>query len=1335
MSEQARHVLVELKRRQPNAVLSIGGQETPLFDRDDQIDGWLARHFGGQQAQRAFESQNWAMFRGGPARNAPSPGGRPLLNYRWRVRTSSDPSLIEYMGQLRESHLDQNNTAIPAMNPLAVAGVVLMRTSHNLLAVDFASGKRIWEVATDEPTDHPRETSSARNPFAEQPNGMDQRLWRDATFGTLSSDGECVYSIEDLSINPGLSQQQRMIVGFNGRRRPESTPKRFNRLTAHELKTEGKLKWALGGPAGDDELPLAEAFFLGPPLPLAGRLYVLAEIKGEIRLLAIDPRKSPWRGEQLIEWTLPLAVVERNVFDNTQRRLAGVSPSYADGVLVCPTGAGMVVGVDLTTRSMLWGRTYGAAEPDASMPRAIRMQIIWEEAVSPSADGWIDSTVTLVDGRALHTPVEGDKLQCLDLASGELIWEKTREECKGGLYVGCVEDGRVLVIGRTHARAFRLTDGQPLWDTPLPSGAVPSGRGFFQDGRYFLPLSSAEVVSLDLATGQEVDRARSRQGIVPGNLICYQGAVISQGVDSVDCFYQAADVERQVAAALEARPDDPSALTLSGEILLDQGRLAEARARLRRAVDLEPNPRATDLLVDALLEGLRTDFPGNQETLDEIEPLLERPEQWDAYLRLLASGLHRQGHHLPAFDAYLRLVDLKVDPPSTPQLESALSARRDRWTQARLAELRDSASVEDRQEMDARISARRQTAMAAGAADALREFLHYFGNQPGSDLARLDLCDRLSERESALEIELLLSRVAETTDASLAAQATARLAELLARLDRPDQAAWFYARLRDQFADMACRDGQTGRQLVDGLPPDGEVQRRLTGQTVWPVGLVEVSKQSHQGMKQRNVPIALTGRRPWADQTSIDIDGSGTNSITGRDGMGRQVWSVPLQEIAQLNQFGFANTGANRAHILGHLVLAAFGHQIVAIDALGATRGSARVLWKEDLSGALPGAALQFQQMGIVVPWGRQRIATDGTNRPLGMIGPCTVDFVCLMRGRNLMAVDPLTGKSLWTRQGVNSNSLLFGDDQVVLAHAPDDDNAKALVLRSMDGEELAQVELPPAAERMSTVGRHIVRWASPGDKAVLSLFDPWRRVEVWSRDFAPGAKAAMLGEEEVGVFEPGGRFTLLSVADGTPTIEADLDPTPNASELFLLPSRERLIVAVSAPRKQEQQFLPVNPVPGGIDNPQFNGRVYGFDRRSGQLAWSASALDQALLLSQPSELPVLVFASHVYKRDPNNNNNVITVGNLMCIDKRTGRVVHQDESPNALAAGFDLVARPEARIVELKLQQQTLSMKFTDRPLPPEATTDDESKGAAGSTKSDDSAELPNREDVDEDE
>ena len=184
------------------------------------------------------------------------------------------------------------------------------------------------------------------------------RAWDDSLFGTLSSDGRLVYSIEDAWSNGGSLRARDV---FNGRQmaRPGGSTA-FNYLAARDIRS-GKLKWSLGGPNDQFALPQAETFFLGPPLPLMGQLYVIGEVKGEIRLFVSIP--IPEKKRDRVVWSQQLAVVEHGIQEDPLRRITGISPSYADGILVCPTSTGALVAVDLATRSLLWGYRYGHEDP------------------------------------------------------------------------------------------------------------------------------------------------------------------------------------------------------------------------------------------------------------------------------------------------------------------------------------------------------------------------------------------------------------------------------------------------------------------------------------------------------------------------------------------------------------------------------------------------------------------------------------------------------------------------------------------------------------------------------------------------------------------------------------------------------------------------------------------------------------------------------------------------------------------------------------------------------------------------------------------------------------
>ena len=102
--------------------------------------------------------------------------------------------------------------------------------------------------------------------------------------------------------------------------------------------------------------------------------------------------------------------------------------------------------------------------------------------------------------------------------------------------------------------------------------------------------------------------AKSRSGLVPGNLICYKDRVISQGSDGLETFYQLGSALDEADRRLAAGADDAGALTLRGEVLFEQGKHAEAAECLRHAYQLNQDPATRDLLREVLLDGLQTDF-------------------------------------------------------------------------------------------------------------------------------------------------------------------------------------------------------------------------------------------------------------------------------------------------------------------------------------------------------------------------------------------------------------------------------------------------------------------------------------------------------------------------------------------------------------------------------------------------------------------------------------------------------------------------------------------------------------------------------------------------------
>ena len=99
-------------------------------------------------------------------------------------------------------------------------------------------------------------------------------------------------------------------------------------------------------------LGLRVPFFLGPPLVLDGELYVLAEVRGDLSLYVpgCRNRRRPM-GLSKLHTSGPCRWMKLG-------GSRGATPSYSDGVLICPTSSCAVVAVDASTRSLIWGYQY-----------------------------------------------------------------------------------------------------------------------------------------------------------------------------------------------------------------------------------------------------------------------------------------------------------------------------------------------------------------------------------------------------------------------------------------------------------------------------------------------------------------------------------------------------------------------------------------------------------------------------------------------------------------------------------------------------------------------------------------------------------------------------------------------------------------------------------------------------------------------------------------------------------------------------------------------------------------------------------------------------------------
>jgi hypothetical protein len=246
-------------------------------------------------------ADDWPVFRRDGLRSSSGVGLVPALRSTWHrstlekdlddknpVKTMHKPT-TELIEKTLEKLAQRQQPVFPAMVPIAVGGKIIYRSYCSVVAVDAAVGSLEWKSMTVAGLDallcdayKKNDLRSWLTRYGDQ--SQENILFESSMIGTLSADHNRVYAIDDLALPAHPSG-----FGFGEPAIWEAMLSAVNRsrLVAINLET-GKIDWERGQPVFDRS-ELAYSYFLGPPLPVAGMLYVMTEKKGDLQLACLNP--------------------------------------------------------------------------------------------------------------------------------------------------------------------------------------------------------------------------------------------------------------------------------------------------------------------------------------------------------------------------------------------------------------------------------------------------------------------------------------------------------------------------------------------------------------------------------------------------------------------------------------------------------------------------------------------------------------------------------------------------------------------------------------------------------------------------------------------------------------------------------------------------------------------------------------------------------------------------------------------------------------------------------------------------------------------------------------
>lgn len=1126
----------------------------------------------------------WAMRGGNAGRSAVVDGGPPFLDPLFRVTMfykGDDEGNIWIKGELDKLFNRDSRTAnvakatpLPGAFPVTTSDVLMFRGYDGVYGVAtrdrvdgggrvIRAGEVLWRSVADagihklvssaedsNDIDMKRDVQQWWGVYNSRTANVSSIFYENPLVGSLSHDGQSVYYVDDVAITPppmvnnqfGGVQQQQFRQGGE-----LAEMVRAGRLVSVDVNT-GRLKWTLGREAADAALPprlneeeadkstdafrlCLDAVFLGPPTPINGKLYVLIEQSGCLRLLCLDPKnlvQVPGQTKKpALVWSQKLGKPNTTLPQDSVRRYQGAILAAGEGILVCPTNAGVVVAVDTMSRSLLWAHGYRQVE-SAVRPGGQPFDPVTGQPILPKQlenERWRSAGPIVSGGRVIVTAYDSRKLECLDLRSGKVLW--TVPHGADDLYVGGVVNDRVIVVGRNSVRAYHLTGEDK--ETQKPKVAwepviipVPTGHGAVGRNAFYVPVRqenagrdnvpAGEIWAINIETGAVASKTAARKrndtsevakyGI--GNLVFQDGMVFAQSPWEVACFPQLEVKIAEMNKLLAANPNDPIGLLARGELRLDDGKLKDAvedfKAAEKNNLPAEKRPLLREKLYTAYTELLRADFVSAEGFLREYEPLCEVPagenetaedkvrrddetkRRKRLYYYLLARGRETQGRLSEAFDQYLALANLGegkqlLDMPDEPNVKM----RPDVWARGRIGEMvRRATAADARKSLEARVNKEWDAVKAGTDLPKLREFVAVFGPFFESGrAAQFKLADVLlstNNEADAREAQAhLLQLRAAAEDPVVRARATEALAQLMIKSRMMEDAVALYMQLGKEFANVTVRDGKTGADFLTNLLTDKRLLPFLEpSRHQLPARVTASQAGLAQPINGQIFEVeAPADLFPMYRRARFTLD----QFVSGGNG-----WTLRgFDRASQRELFRFSNIpnlyfySRNGQQVPfgkfvqgnGHVVVMQFGFTVYCFDL-----AEKKELWRKDL---FPDTPLQMNNsyMVDVFPDGDLAISAQNNNGALPSVSLSRAallqpGYVCMITADGLECVEPLTRRVLWVRRGVPERTQLLGDGRYVVLIELDAQRKplSTRLIRAVDG--MAVENSPDSAKVLS---------------------------------------------------------------------------------------------------------------------------------------------------------------------------------------------------------------------------------------------------------------------------
>lgn len=1105
--------------------------------------------------------------------------------------------------------LDHYSEAGPPgpQRPVVLGDRLIYRDFEGLVARELQTGRLLWSRSIDGSL-----VAALRQQDDSGERGtVERHLTIDSVGYELTGCKDSVYCVERMTSD-------------------SETP--ASRLVAVEAST-GQVQWTHearpNAPHSDaDQEATSElgCFVLGPPTPTPDGLMLVVEVSGRLELRSLDPATG------VALWSQSLALADIPGHRDRARTYLSCRPAFANGIVVCGTQLGTLVAVDASTGTLLWAERYA----DLTSGHGGRPRSVASRDFNPRA--FVNPPV-IFDGVVYALPIQSANVLAVSLETGNRLWSAPRENDRTIATIH--PDRRALVlIGDRFVRSLDRFSGEEIWRTRIPA---VTGSGVALGHELLLPVASRQMLRVNLNSGEVAsdrwDRAAEpleRLGsVAAGNLIACGDYILRHGPTETTLLPRGSAVVQSASEAL--RSSDPSAVA-AAHLAIARVQLASAKphaalATLTRIVPATLADETGREFRHLLRETLFASLPQSEETpfdaeatFAQLDELAQTPDQMARVLNHKVRSELRRGELAEAVRIARRLASL--NDGNQPGLLRRHQHNVD--VQQLSGHLLASLSSEESEVLKLADRAAELSRKGADAGERA-EFLTLFGRRPEAGRVRVATAEALlrSGKTQAAELQYLLA--ARDGDDESRVMSRLALAGLYARHDLPREAARQWEALLASSKDRNIGGGLTVGDLADQIQPDHPVGAAMRQRQPFPrpTYAASIRLETHEPDEWTSWYESMQQKMaPWPGATLDVIDAGRTSNdppvsrllIVDRE-------TPEHRGSLEIPSYYFHPPSLIHRRV-GHVLPIGF-YEPFAVSLL-----EKRQLWSVDSIVHTNGDGADSE--------------TQRRSRRKVQVTVACPEACVLQQHNRLAAVEPITGKLLWSRTDLDRNSGVmfdqssgvFGDEKRVTVF--ESDGIGYQIFDTLTGQRIERGRLEDRdvfVKRFRFTGsRRVLYLARSENQMVYRLWDAH-----WPHQPSPIAIPAgptplhyQLSDGRVGLVDAEGRFHLVDLELGHVAWRATLPEFASwdhVSKLRVFEQDGLCVVDIerAATSAYSQYALPEASV--RVPKLDLGGELTAFQpdgNGSANVAWTKQVGRCSVLTGEEYRLPVLLLASRV---------------------------------------------------------------------------------------------------------